>query len=376
MISIISTTLDHSSIREFFKQQEDRKMKKIIKVVLAITMIFAASGCASYETTDATSSTKTTESAKKGHATKTIDVTEKSDTTDTTKTTKTTNASETTDTTVTSDTTVTAKPVDKRNTSDVINASTDVQVMAKDLVDKLQNAYEDDDEDTFTNCFVDADDPTIDQLWNFYDENDPMDYDTTSVIVIAHQDDLYGISVVDYTVDGDFPNDDMDSNSYSFVAKNVDGGLKVDGSQKSIDTITEGLMNDDNMFPDGFVSAYKAGRNVVNLNNSNYLFLSDDPVYDGTSQNFVKFIWQEEDGSLGVEILVQNGTNQDIHYTDGTITLTDSGLGEIGTWNFDVDETVPAGKCYRYIYSIDASEVNTGTQTWNEVSADCYLDFD
>lgn len=376
MISIISTTLDHSSIREFFKQQEDRKMKKIIKVVLAITMIFAASGCASYETTDVTSSTKTTESAKKGHATKTIDVTEKSDTTDTTKTTKTTNASETTDTTVTSDTTVTAKPVDKRNTSDVINASTDVQVMAKDLVDKLQNAYEDDDEDTFTNCFVDADDPTIDQLWNFYDENDPMDYYTTSVIVIAHQDDLYGISVVDYTVDGDFPNDDMDSNSYSFVAKNVDGGLKVDGSQKSIDTITEGLMNDDNMFPDGFVSAYKAGRNVVNLNNSNYLFLSDDPVYDGTSQNFVKFIWQEEDGSLGVEILVQNGTNQDIHYTDETITLTDSGLGEIGTWNFDVDETVPAGKCYRYIYSIDASEVNTGTQTWNEVSADCYLDFD
>ena len=351
-------------------------MKKIIKVVLAITMIFAASGCASYETTDVTSSTKTTESAKKGHATKTIDVTEKSDTTDTTKTTKTTNASETTDTTVTSDTTVTAKPVDKRNTSDVINASTDVQVMAKDLVDKLQNAYEDDDEDTFTNCFVDADDPTIDQLWNFYDENDPMDYYTTSVIVIAHQDDLYGISVVDYTVDGDFPNDDMDSNSYSFVAKNVDGGLKVDGSQKSIDTITEGLMNDDNMFPDGFVSAYKAGRNVVNLNNSNYLFLSDDPVYDGTSQNFVKFIWQEEDGSLGVEILVQNGTNQDIHYTDETITLTDSGLGEIGTWNFDVDETVPAGKCYRYIYSIDASEVNTGTQTWNEVSADCYLDFD
>lgn len=288
-------------------------MKKFLKGILAITMMVAASGCASNEMTDTTSATKATE---------------------------------------------------------------DTQTMAEDLVDTLENAYEDDDHDAFADCFLDEDDPTVDMLWDMFDNDDPTVYDNSEVIVVTHDGDLYGISEVNYDVDGDFPDTDMDSMSYALAVKNVDGEFKVDGSQESVDAIDEAVLDDENIVPDDFVSAYNDGRNVVDLDASNYLFLGDNPVYKGTSQNFVKFVWQEEDGSLGIEILVQNGTDQDIHYSDGTITLTDSSLSEIGEWDIDVDETVPAGECRRYDYTIDASEVNIGTQTWNELSADCDLNFD
>lgn len=282
-------------------------MKKFLKMVLAIVMVFAFSGCASSENTGTTKNPQT---------------------------------------------------------------------MAKDLINTLENAYEDGDSDAFADCFLDKDDSAVDMLWERFEEDDPTVYDNSEITIVTHHKNLYGISEVNYDVDGTFPNTDMNSMSYALVVKKVDGKFLVDGSEESLNTINETILNDENIVPNGFASAYNDDRNLVNTDPSNYLFLNDHPVYKDSSQNFVKYVWQEEDGSLGLEILVQNGTDHDIHYGEGTITLTDSNLGEIGTWTIDVDETVPAGECARYEYTLNVDGLNTGTQPWNEVCADCDLNFE
>lgn len=311
-------------------------------MVLAIVMMFTFSGCASYEASD------------------------------TAKTTKTVDSTETTDASDTSDSTITTKTTDLTESK---QKTIDARTMAEDLISELENAYQKGDKVAFTKCFYKENQSCADALWKMFDEKNPTRYENKKVTFVAHQNDLYSLSIVDYTVDGFFPNTHTETNSYCLVVRNINGKFVVDESQENEDIMNKKILSENYIFPKEFIQAYFAGRNVVLTDEYNYLFLNDHPVYEGSSQTVVKYVWQEEDGRVGIGILIQNGSDHDIYYGGGTITLTDSYLGEIGTWNIVVDETVSAGECRRYEFVFDEHDVNTGTQAWNQVRTDCDLDF-
>lgn len=243
----------------------------------------------------------------------------------------------------------------------------DPEIMAEDLADRIEEGIDNGD---VSDQFIDTEDSEEDitQFENqIVEELDTDEYDNRVVTVVEElpEDDLYYISIVYYTVAGTHPDTDNENMSYSGTVKEQDGELYFTGSSSDMQKMSDVMIEDTDIFPSDLLEAIKAGRNSQLIDPNNYMWLNEDePVYEGATTINGKFAWQNEDGSVDMVLLIQNGTDKNIYYSDGTVTLTDQSLGEIGSWDIDIDETVLSGDVETISYTFDASTINTGTQPW------------
>ena len=106
------------------------------------------------------------------------------------------------------------------------------------------------------------------------------------------------------------------------------------------------------------------------------MYLDETKVYEGCSHNEVKYVYQNDDGSVTFGIWLVNGTGANIYYSSGTITMTDETLGTVvGLSDLNVDTSVKAMSNRIVEITKPASEVITGTQAWGNVYCEMSVHF-
>lgn len=223
--------------------------------------------------------------------------------------------------------------------------------------------YRDTSEETIKNEF-DAVTETVSHIGN---------YDRQISQVLAEVDGYYAVENTFYIVAGTPPNTHMEQTSYVWMVSEKDGEWKFDYSDVANEKIINKLVD---IYPKGYIQALNAGKNARFFVAQNCMYLDETKVYEGCSHNEVKYVYQNDDGSVTFGIWLVNGTGANIYYSSGTITMTDETLGTVvDLSDLNVDTSVKAMSNRIVEITIPASEVMTGTQAWGNVSCEMSVHF-
>lgn len=218
--------------------------------------------------------------------------------------------------------------------------------------------YRDTSEETIKNEFAAATE-TVSHIGN---------YDRQIFQVLAEADGYYAVGNTFYIVAGTHPDTHMEWDSYIWMVSEKDGEWKFDYSDALNENLSDKIVD---LYPKGCVQAENEGRNKAFFGVTNYMYVDEAKVYEGCSNNELKYMYQNDDGSVVLGIWLANGTNNNIYYSSGTLTLTDDTLGTVfDLSDLKVDTSVKAMSSRVIELTVPASEVITGTQEWGHLHGD------
>lgn len=199
-------------------------------------------------------------------------------------------------------------------------------------------------------------------------------YDSKNSYIIAEYDKYCFLETVEYMVTGNDPNTSMSSEGTNMWLVFEKGEWKPSSStnipeeeQKKIEEDTTDLLLD--KYGAGLKEAYKAGRNAVNF--GNWMFTHPEMTYSGCINNDIIAAWQNEDGSIDVQICSENGLSKIKTLKYIQFTLIDDTLGTICDVTLDdYSEAVVPGRNKVFTVHVDPSQVRTGTSTWGYINFD------
>ncbi|MBP3853029.1 MAG: hypothetical protein J6D18_00505, partial [Erysipelotrichaceae bacterium] len=122
--------------------------------------------------------------------------------------------------------------------------------------------------------------------------------------------------------------------------------------------------------PSGYLNATK---NLVNLDEYNYMPFFEDFYMEDYIYAEPNLLWLEENGDVVAEIWINNGLDQDQHYTKGQLICQDDSLGEIIHFTTDVDVQVKKNSSATTPITIPADQVKSGDQSWTYINASVAL---
>ena len=223
--------------------------------------------------------------------------------------------------------------------------------------------YRDTSEETIKNEF-DAATETVNHIGN---------YDRQIFQVLAEVDGYYAVGNTFYIVAGTHPNTHMEWDSYIWVVSEKDGEWKFDYSDEANEKLSDKIVD---LYPAGYAKATNEGKNTAFFGTANYMYVDETKVYEGCNNNELKYMYQNDDGSVVLGIWLANGTNNNIYYSSGTLTVTDETLGTvIDLSDLNVDTSVKAMNSRVVELTIPASEVMTGTQGWGSLDSNFGVDY-
>lgn len=196
-------------------------------------------------------------------------------------------------------------------------------------------------------------------------------YDSKNSYIIANYENYYCLETVEYMVTGYDPNTKMSSSStYLWIIYDdgewrpiVDSDIPVE-EEKKVSEESASIMLD--KYGAGFKDACNAGRNAVNF--GNWMFTHPEMTYNGCFNNDIIAAWQNEDGSVDLQLWSANGLSEIKTLTDVQITLTDDTLGTICDVTLDnYLEGVTPGRSEVFTIHVEPSKVRTGTSTWGSL---------
>lgn len=238
-----------------------------------------------------------------------------------------------------------------------------------DAIELIEQLDAEDNIESFSEYFLGTPQESIQAL---YDSMDLSDFGHThsQLLYEDYQNDEYVVSVEKYYVTGQFPNNHRGNHSLVIGMKYENGQPYIYDNQDLYERAKAHLQEED-VYPEGFVEAKEQGRNCVMFDESNYMFMEDD-VYEGCLSNEVKFAWQDADGTTNIAVLVQNGTDQDIYLKNGSITIESEGLGTILDGNVGAYEVILAGETELLIWSPDS----VTSDPWGRVYSHININFE
>ena len=223
--------------------------------------------------------------------------------------------------------------------------------------------YRDTSEETIKNEF-DAATETVNHIGK---------YDRQIFQVLAEVDGYYAVGNTFYIVAGTHPNTHMEWDSYIWVVSEKDGEWKFDYSDEANEKLSDKIVD---LYPAGYAKATNEGKNTAFFGTANYMYVDETKVYEGCNNNELKYMYQNDDGSVVLGIWLANGTNNNIYYSSGTLTVTDETLGTvIDLSDLNVDTSVKAMNSRVVELTIPASEVMTGTQGWGSLDSNFGVDY-
>lgn len=197
--------------------------------------------------------------------------------------------------------------------------------------------------------------------------------DKTIIQVVGAEGDYYCMCLYEYIVTGIYPNTHISSRWHTLAISYKDGLWLIDLSED-----WQAAFADKVFAPDRCEVAYRAGRNIAEFAVANYMWMDESLVYDGCSNNEIKFAWQNEDGSVDVAIWFANGTPNNIMYTKiNELSISSKDYGTvISVKNADINFPLKAMTGALKIYNIPAEQVKTGTKTWGSLSSHLNVSFE
>lgn len=192
-------------------------------------------------------------------------------------------------------------------------------------------------------------------------------YDQHNVLVLGQNGDIYYVDVVSYIVSGSVPNTSEEDRSYQFLITKEKGDWKLDCNPDSIDAFNQAAEVSP-LLPEEGIAASQAGRNAAQFN-TNLMYTDTESVFRGCVTGKILFAWQEENGDVTLDVWIANDTSENISIQSEHSVLTDESLGTILDHTGGLQEIVPAGTSARYLLTVPASEVKTGTQQWGSVNS-------
>lgn len=245
-----------------------------------------------------------------------------------------------------------------------------------DLFDEASSASENGDYETFKSFYYDTDESVIQNdfgyNWRQYDE-----YDRRDGFVAGSRDGYYWIVKTHYIVSGTYPNYRRNARDGYSLAHYENGNLQFAYGEEAT-TILNQLSIDITMdffeqVSPGFKDSINDAANFASFINNNYLFLNSDLVYKGSYDVNLVTMWQMPNGDVKLALIFMNGTNQNIS-SGIRVTVTDDALGTvIDEW---MNETVATRTDHSQVrvFTIPASHVKTGMQTWGSLHSNVHTD--
>ena len=241
-----------------------------------------------------------------------------------------------------------------------------------DLFDEMVNAANRNDYEAFRALYYDTDASVIRQdfgnNWRKYDE-----YDHRDGFVAGSKDGYCWIAYTFYNVTGVHPNTRRNSTDGYVLAHYENGGLQLAYGMESREVLSA-LSNEiiadciESAYP-GFGDEFAHARNSGTFYGNNYLFLNSDMVYQGSYDTRLFLMWQTENGDVKAALWYANGTNGTINAYKTEIQVTDDTLGTIVNATLNETVSVPVGHSRIVVFTIPASSVQTGVQTWTTMHA-------
>lgn len=233
--------------------------------------------------------------------------------------------------------------------------------IAFDLVEK-------EDLESYLDLFVDPDPDNeyVNTLYDFIIGCKENSYEDTCYGMVGGDGTYFVGNVMKSLTSGVYPNTKtMSSYSYCTISYK-EGKWKFDNQDEEHwhEIIWKEL-------PQEYIEAEEAGRNAMMIAGIEgggvcFAWMCSNMVVPGALETNVRLIWQNEDGSVGVLVNIQNGTDEIRNVDKIYVTATDDALGEI--FYSEVRGTnIPPNKSENFVFDVPADDIQTGTEAWGIV---------
>lgn len=248
---------------------------------------------------------------------------------------------------------------------DITNEQAEEQF--KRLTDQAINFCRNGNYDAFAALFRNTDNNTIEDTYQMFqqiiDSGFP-DYDYT--VCGGNGTYFYGYLQTNLT-SGYYPHCNTMQCYLQYPFSYMSGEWKLDHSEDAQIAVTEELMN--NEYPEEFRNACDAGRNAIH-DDQFPTSLNGGIVIPGNLEAGTYFIWQNEDGSVGLVITVKNGTADIRHVSSVSVALSDNPIGTIFDTTFYIDRNIAPGKVENYTFTVEFDQVFSGWSSWGSEGVD------
>lgn len=188
-------------------------------------------------------------------------------------------------------------------------------------------------------------------------------YPGRNLQMVDLEDGNYLIYVSYYQVSGRYPNAQQQNNNIATLLTRSGGQWVLDARQATSSKLYEGYLEKVLRSP-GALEAARAGRNAIFGHHlSRY---AQKPSYPGYAYEEVAEIWQNEDGSLSVNLTVQNGTSSALgyHTINKLVIKRADGKTVLNLRNHKINETVSAGQNISFTITIPANKLRNADGLW------------
>ena len=251
--------------------------------------------------------------------------------------------------------------------------TSEAEITAPDPVEAAQTLMEEfranigTDYEAFSALFRNTPEEVIQD--NFNNGMPVTQYDQTHYIPLAAEGQYAMVEYVYYAVSGSYPESwYVDNHHWNIPMSWEDGTWKIDFGEDALAAIEALTQNNPELFPREALDASASGRNAKNISDE-MMYLDSRAVFQGSNNSAVRFVWQEEDGSVTVALWLANGTEENIYYDTYTLSIADETLGTVvDIQKAPLEVPVRSGTSVLQFVNIPADQVRTGTAGWNTLS--------
>ena len=270
----------------------------------------------------------------------------------------------------------------------VIVSSEDVRIAAEELIDHMVEDAGKANREKFAGYFRDTNDDTVNEYYSDFTRLGKYPGRYIGVLSDNISDDSqqsggesdelsYFVNVIFYDPQNATDNGEVDGIWHTIFMTWEDGAWKLDGNPEKMEA-ARNILRESEAFPEDYrVVLENGGHNFAMEAPDDYMFFDEKAAYDNLIVYNGKFMWQNEDGSLGFTIWLANGKDQAVYFGDADVTITDLPGGTIYyNSNLPLNTWIQPGENRMLEFKVPAEEVVTGEREWNDVTPTVKLNED
>lgn len=246
----------------------------------------------------------------------------------------------------------------------------DAKAAFQDLIEQALDCVQQDDKDSLLALYTEnTTEENIDNLYGNIKNVNVDKYPDKQYFVYGGNDEMYMCEAFYSVTAGTLPNTDSETMSLSSGLRYTEDGWKLDASEETQTEMVEILKN---IYPEQFKNAMDNGRNIATFEYGEYSWVKNNIVIPGAVDGKVYAVWQNEDGSVTFMINVKNGSDEAQYIKNISFSLENESLGTIAEGEHEGDIISP-NKSKNYVFTVDASKVNTDDKTWGIIHNSCNI---
>lgn len=253
----------------------------------------------------------------------------------------------------------------------VVLADDDWKTAVVELGNNIRNACASESYDDFASCYIDCDEDTLRKEYSTW-SNICSNYDQFIATPVAEvESDVYVANFLYAIVTGTYPNTNSNVGGINYVVVNTPSGIKISNNEDLLAKANDYWLG---VAPEGYIKSTRDGNNAAAFNGYNWASVDSNLCIVGPVDTWPKFLWQDANGDVYLNMLINNGTDINRTVYNYDITIVDKTIGKICEVKIDENCSVKKLSNKSFTVKIPADEILTGTQTWTQMSCDIGTD--